>query len=103
MSQEVTQKPAETTAQKPAETKKVHPLGELIKVKVHSLSSAEKKHSIFVSINEFTFDFQQNTEVLLPKGIVKFLQEATRISHGVDEKGFAKEVNEPLYAVSVVL
>jgi hypothetical protein len=88
---------------KPEETKKSHPLGELIKVKVHSLSSAEKKHSIFVSINEFTFDFQQNTEVLLPKGIVKFLQEATRISHGVDEKGFAKEVNEPLYAVSVVL
>ena len=95
MSQEVTQKPAET--------KKSHPLGELIKVKVHSLSSAEKKHSIFVSINEFTFDFQQNTEVELPKGIVKFLQEATRVSHGVDEKGFAKEVNEPLYAVSVVL
>ena len=95
MSQEVTQKPAET--------KKSHPLGELIKVKVHSLSSAEKKHSIFVSINEFTFDFQQNTEVSLPRGIIKFLQEATRISHGVDEKGFGKEINEPLYAVSVVL
>ena len=103
MSQEVTQKPAETTAQKPAETKKSHPLGELIKVKVHSLSSAEKKHSIFVSINEFTFDFQQNTEVELPKGVVKFLQEATKISHGVDEKGFGKEINEPLYAVAVVL
>ena len=81
----------------------VHPLGKKIKVKVHSLSSAERNHSIFVSINQFTFEFQQNTEVSLPIGVVKFLQDATKASYKVNDKGYQELQNTPLYAVTTLV
>lgn len=80
-----------------------HPLGDMIKCKVHCLGSAEKKHSIYVSINQFSFDFQQNVEIQLPRGVVKFLQEATKPGYIVNEKGYYETVNEPLYAVTTLV
>lgn len=83
--------------------KKVHPLGALIKVKVHALSSTEKKSQIFCSINKWNFEFQQNVEIDLPKGVVRFLQGATKVVHTADENNKAFAKNDPLYAVSVIL
>jgi len=83
--------------------KKPHPLGELVEVKVHSLSPTDKKSQVFVSINQFNFEFQQNTKIKLPKEVVRFLQGATKIVHTVDKDNKPVGKSEPLYAVTVIV
>ena len=79
-----------------------HPLGKMIKVKVFALSPTEKKSQIFASINQYTFELQQNTAVELPEAIVKFLSSSTKIVHTLDEKGDPIAKDEPLYAVTIL-
>jgi len=76
-----------------------HPMGDFIKIKAHALSSTEKKSQIFVSINKYTVEFQQNTEVKIREKFVVFLEKATiGVPCVVDGKPSVKQ--EPLYAVS---
>jgi hypothetical protein len=77
-----------------------HPLGAKIKIKAHALSAVDKKSQIFVSINKYTVEFQQNKEVLVREKFVDFLETATKPLHTIDEKGDPVTESEPLYAVS---
>ena len=84
-------------------SKKEHKLGPLVKIKAHALSLTDKKGQIFCSINQFNFEFQQNTVVELPKEVVKFLQGASKLVHTTDDNNKPIAKNEPLYAISVIL
>lgn len=94
---------ANTNTQGAVVKPKTHPLGELIECKVVALSKTEENHDIHVSINKWSFDIQQNTKVKLPKGIIKFLQDAYKVDSKIGAKGFAEEVQTPLYAVTTLL
>ena len=90
-----------TTAPKTEVVKaRSHPLGNKIKIKAHALSAVDKKSQIFVSINKYTVEFQQNKEVLVREKFVDFLETATKPLHTVDDKGNPVTESEPLYAVS---
>lgn len=64
---------------------KVHPVfGEYVKVTVYPTEEAQKKTSIFVSINLSTFEFQPEVEVELPTGVIDFIKSATYVKHEFD-------------------
>lgn len=96
--------PPEETPQSEIQVKKrrEHPLGKMVKIKVYALSPTDKKGQVHAAINQFSYDLQQNTIVSVPEAIAKFLSNATKIKHTVNEKGFGANVNEPLYAVTYV-
>jgi len=67
-------------------TVKVHPVfGEYKKVTVYPTEEAQKKTSIFVSINLSTFEFQPEIEVELPVGVIDFIKSATYVKHEFDQ------------------
>lgn len=64
---------------------KVHPVfGEYKKVIVYPTEESQKKTSVFVSVNLSTFEFQPETEIELPEGIIDFLKSATYVKHEFD-------------------
>lgn len=66
-------------------TAKVHPVfGEYKSVTVYPTEEAQKKTSIFVSINLSTFEFQPEVEVELPVGVIDFIKSATYVKHEFD-------------------
>lgn len=73
---------------------KVHQVfGEYSKVVVYPTEETQKKTSIFVSINLSTFEFQPETEVELPKGVIDFLKSATFIKHEYDAEAVSENGN----------
>ena len=76
------------------EGKKVHPVfGEYIKVTVHPQEGFNTNTAVFVSVNNYTAEFQPRTMVSLPKKIVKFLQEATYAKHAFDPNVMSENGN----------
>ena len=73
---------------------KVHPVfGEYQRVIVYPTEDAQKKTSIFVSINLSTFEFQPETEVELPKGVIDFIKSATFIKSEYDAEAISDNGN----------
>lgn len=63
-------------------------LGEYKTVIVYPTNYAQQNTSIFVSIGLYTNEFQPETEVSLPQGIIDFLKtEATAVKHVYDPNG----------------
>ena len=78
--------------------RKPHPtLGEYVKVIVYPTALAQKNTSIFASIGLYTAEFQPETEVELPKGIVTFLKEATVEEHYFDQNGISANGNKGVH------
>lgn len=68
-------------------TKRVHKLfGEYKKCKVTYKQAGKEKVSIFASINSYTVECQQDTEVEIPSDIIDILKEATYTTYFYDEK-----------------
>lgn len=75
-------------------TARCHPVfGEYSKVIVYPTEDAQKKTSIFVSINLSTFEFQPETEVELPKCVIDFIKSATFIKHEYDAEAVSENGN----------
>jgi len=75
-------------------TIKSHPVfGEYKKVTVYPTEEAQKKTSIFVSINLSTFEFQPEIEVELPVGVIDFIKSSYYIKHEFDETAVSANGN----------
>lgn len=67
--------------------KRVHKLfGEYKKCKITYKQPGKEKVSIFASINSYTVECQQDTEVEIPSDIIDILKEATYTTYFYDEK-----------------
>ena len=92
------------TAENTAVKKRVHKLfGEYKKCKVTYKQAGKEKVSIFASINSYTVECQQDTEVEIPSDIIDILKEATYTTYFYNElekKHESKEVKK--YFVELV-
>ena len=87
-----------TGVQKQSKTK-VHPtLGEYRKCIVHLTKFAQQNTSIFVGINNSTFEFQHSIEIELPKGVISFLREATTTEHFYDAGAISDNGNKGMHS-----
>lgn len=84
--------------------KRVHKLfGEYKKCKITYKQAGKEKVSIFASINSYTVECQQDTEVEIPSDIIDILKEATYTTYFYNElekKHESKEVKK--YFVELV-
>jgi len=76
------------------EGKRVHPVhGEYRSVILHPTAGNEQNTSIFLSVNNYTVEVQPRTKVSLPKGIIKFAKQSTRIEHYFDRNAVSENGN----------
>lgn len=83
----------ENTTTTKARTHKL--FGEYKKCKVSYKQAGKEKVSIFVSINSYNLECQQDTVVEIPEKVIELLKEATYTTYHYDEKErkhYTKEV-----------
>ena len=74
-------------AENTVEAKRVHKLfGEYKKCKITYKQENKKNVSIFASINSYTVECQQDTEVEIPTDIIEILKDSTYTTYFYDEK-----------------
>ena len=74
---------------------RVHKLfGEYKKCKVTYKQPGKEKISIFVAVNSYNLECQQDTEVEIPEKIIDVLKEATYITYHYNEKEKKHETKE---------
>lgn len=74
---------------------RVHKLfGEYKKCKVTYKQPGKEKISVFVAVNSYNLECQQDTEVEIPEKIIDVLKEATYITYHYNEKEKKHETKE---------
>lgn len=95
----------------PDKTKKHPVFGEYINCIVHPQAKYNQEGSIYVGINSYSVNINPRVPVKLPKGVIKFLKEATDAKHifnksAVSENGNVgahETVQVPKYVVEILL
>ncbi|MCH9712831.1 MAG: hypothetical protein K0U20_09430 [Proteobacteria bacterium] len=92
--------------------KLVHPIhGEYIRCIVHPQALHNQNGSIYVGINKYNVQFEPRTPIKLPKGVIKFLKNATEAEHVFDANAISDNgnmgahitVQKPKFVVEVLL
>jgi len=77
------------------EVERVHPVfGKYIKCRIHPQVNFDRNNTIYVGINQYSWNIRPRAEVLIPEGVAKSLKEATYAVHVWDPTAKGSSEND---------